>query len=601
MLMKRTSVYTHILLPWMILGLLALLLWQLGPVSYIFPARAATNSFVTRSGSQLILNGHQFRFAGANIYWLGLDDGAQTYPTAYRIEDAMITANELGLTVVRAHSLGVSTGCAFCVEPQLNRFNETALQHIDYAIKVAHEHSIRLIIPFTDNYHFYHGGKHSFTDWRGISDENQFYTNPQVINDFKQYIHMFLNRVNSYTGIAYKDDPTILAWETGNELLSPSNWTQNIASDLKSIDHHHLVVDGNYGINLSSLTLPDVDIYSDHLYPPNVTRLAADAMETNNANKALLIGEYDWAVDDGSTLSTFLRAAKNNVHVAGDFFWDIWSHDDVSGYRSGIGGLNMAYPGDTPDRRARTLTILSHAYSMSGIRMPGDRLPGIPMITNVNNSTIFWRGAPLGDTYSIERSSIGFNGPWTVICNRCTTDYAQPWTDSSYPPTRGTWYRIRAYNRSGMPGNYSTVYGLPGAPKLVDDLNDWSKSDSHNPNVHINTGDSDHFNGDTARAYRWNIDPNQPDYIVWKFPKATAFTAIGYFWPTQPNSHFTFYVSANATNWTLATPSIVGGAGDWSRYIYTLNNLQNTNYIKINWNNSGGPAWTPQLGQVLIN
>ncbi|MCL4419710.1 hypothetical protein M1146_06480 [Patescibacteria group bacterium] len=74
---------------------------------------------------------------------------------------------------------------------------------------------MKLVIPLTDNYNYYHGGKHDFTDWRGISDQNQFYYNATVIQDFKNYIQHLLTHVNPLTGLAYKDDPTIMAWETG--------------------------------------------------------------------------------------------------------------------------------------------------------------------------------------------------------------------------------------------------------------------------------------------------------------------------------------------------------------------------------------------------
>src|SRR5438874_9175076 len=52
----------------------------------ISPADVASRGFVTRSGSQLLLNGRPFRFAGANIHWLALDDST-TYPSQFRVND----------------------------------------------------------------------------------------------------------------------------------------------------------------------------------------------------------------------------------------------------------------------------------------------------------------------------------------------------------------------------------------------------------------------------------------------------------------------------------------------------------------------------------
>ena len=93
---------------------------------------------------------------------------------------------------------------------------------------------VRLLIPLTDNYGYYHGGKHDFVKW--VDPESKylkncvlplcvkepaaslcpFYTNRTVIDAFKNYIHRLLNHVNQYTGTALKDDPAILGWETGN-------------------------------------------------------------------------------------------------------------------------------------------------------------------------------------------------------------------------------------------------------------------------------------------------------------------------------------------------------------------------------------------------
>src|ERR687885_724448 len=53
-------------------------------------AYAATTTFITRSGNQLLLNGIRFRFSGTNIHWLGLDDpNGGTVPSHFRIDDAL--------------------------------------------------------------------------------------------------------------------------------------------------------------------------------------------------------------------------------------------------------------------------------------------------------------------------------------------------------------------------------------------------------------------------------------------------------------------------------------------------------------------------------
>src|SRR5689334_8922973 len=89
--------------------------------------KATVGSFVQRNGNQLLLNGQPFRFAGANMHWLALND--QTlYPSQFQVNDALDTAVEMGLTVVRSHDLGISVGCPNCLEPTLGVFNDAALQ-----------------------------------------------------------------------------------------------------------------------------------------------------------------------------------------------------------------------------------------------------------------------------------------------------------------------------------------------------------------------------------------------------------------------------------------------------------------------------------------
>ncbi len=592
---SRTAISTLCIISLLSINILSLI--TLGAPSYAQPAQST--GFVTRSGAQLMLNGARFRFAGTNIYWLGLDEGAQTYPTPFRIDDALHTAAEMGVTVIRAHTLGVSVGCPLCLQPTLGNFNATAFQHIDYAIQAARAYGMRLIIPLTDNYHFFHGGKHTFTDWRGISDEEQFYFNPQVISDFQLYIRTLLTHVNSYTGVAYMNDPTIMAWETGNELLPPSSWTRTIADYIKSIDAQHLVMDGNYGVNANSLSIPSVDVYSDHFYPPDSNRLRTESAATSGANKAFISGEYDWQTSIGTPLSTFLTSVLNNTNVSGAMFWSLWPHDDTNGYFNGYGEINLTYPGDTADRRQRAQIIRAHGYAMQGLPVPTDSPPTIPIITSVVGKQIAWRGATLGDTYSVERAQAGPTGPWTVVCNRCTTDYSTPWTDATQPAAT-SWYRVRAYNRVGVAGSYSPVYATSTQSLLIDDLSDWSNTYSHSTNLHFDSSNPLNFDGDTTRIDRGTSGPGKIDDIVWHAPGLSSFTAMAYFWPGEPISPYTLYTSADGTSWTQVTPTIFAGTGNWQEYTYTVNSPARANFMRILWGNPTGVSWSPQLSQVVI-
>jgi mannan endo-1,4-beta-mannosidase len=424
---------------------------------------AKDNSFVMRADNTLVLAGEPFRFSGANIYWLGLQEtnGGQSYPTHFRIDDALATAAYMGATVVRSHTLGISVGCSLCLEPRPNFFQQAAWGPIDYAVQSARQHHIKLIIPFTDNWHYYHGGKYIFTVWRGLSNEGDFYTNKQIISDFEHYVSIFLNHVNPYSGLAYKDDPTIMAWETGNELSAPSSWVGQISTFIKSIDPKHLVMDGNYEQaneqnNFSSdLSLPDVDIYTGHYYPPTITALTRESQQVEKANKVFIVGEYDWEARTGDSLAHFLSAIEQG-QIAGDMYWSLFSHDDNHGFVPQSEYFTLHYPGYTADVRDRIRLLRAHAYKMQAMPLPTTAAPGTPLIVTRTGHDIVWRGAYGADTYSIERTTQGENGPWQVVCNRCVTDFTFFWRDSAQLSGRIA-YRMRAFSEDGVPGPYSST------------------------------------------------------------------------------------------------------------------------------------------------
>ncbi len=452
---RRTAIFLVIIL---VMVLVLIVIRQL----VLQPTHAVPDKFVVRMGSQLLLKGKPFRFSGANIYWLGLDEnvGGIHYPTKFRVDDALATAQEMGATVVRSHSLGISVGCSLCLEPSRGVFNEAALRQVDYAILSAKRHGIKLIIPLVDNFHWYHGGKHMFTEWRGITNEQQFYSNIIVIGDFEQYISHILNRVNSYTGMAYKDEPTILGWETGNGLTAPTSWVQTIAEYLKSIDPNHLVIDGNSGQSYDSpnftrdVALNDVDIYTGQYYPLNTAELNKQAGQAKRANKVFIAEEYAWNnKGGGDPLADFLTTVETNFAIAGDLYWSLFSHNDTFGYVQHNDGYTLHYPGDTLDMQERVQELRSHAYTMRKAPVPAYHMAGEPLITTTT-PRLAWRGVAGAFWYTIERSTSGPHGPWLHICIKCT-DNETPWMDRKRPP--GTvWYRIEAFSLSET-GAYSAI------------------------------------------------------------------------------------------------------------------------------------------------
>ena len=55
-------------------------------------------------------------------------------------------------------------------------------------------------------------------DYAEAQKNVDFFTDRTMIDSYKVPLAELLNRVNTVTGVRYGDDPSILAWETGNEL-----------------------------------------------------------------------------------------------------------------------------------------------------------------------------------------------------------------------------------------------------------------------------------------------------------------------------------------------------------------------------------------------
>jgi mannan endo-1,4-beta-mannosidase len=169
----------------------------------------------------------------------------------------------------------------------------SGLQSLDYALAKASSLDLKVVLVLTNNWRDF-GGMDQYLAWYGVSLHQDFYTNPAVKQAYKDWVFHLVSRVNVITRRAYRDDPTIFAWELGNEPRgapgTPSSvindWASEMSSYLKSIDAQHLVAVGdegffeqpasnahwtyhaNNGVDHPALSaLPNVDYGTFHMYP----------------------------------------------------------------------------------------------------------------------------------------------------------------------------------------------------------------------------------------------------------------------------------------------------------------------------------------------
>lgn len=382
------------------------------------------------------------------LSWAQPSFGATRWASAWGIP-CPLNLRALGLMV---KLLPFALCCSLFGSRRLGVFNSNATDVMDYAVMRAGQLGIRLIVPLIDNYHYFHGGKWVFTSWRNISDENAFFTNEQVIGDFEQYITHLLNRTNIYTGVRLSEDPTVLAWETGNEISPPVAWTQRISAFLKTLAPQQLVLDGTNGINTAALGISTVDLYTQHFYPgPNVAGVLQDAAVVTAAGKVFFVGEFGWKTDQ---LEPFIEAVEASPLVSGDLYWSLFPHAIDWGFVQHGDTFTLHYPGDSPDLAVAVGALRAHAFNMSGRSLPQPPTPQAPVITGVSAAPgLAWRGSAGASTYDIDVAPAAA-GPWRSLCTACATDNQTPW-----PLPNGIspelFFRVRGTTVNGTSGPWS--------------------------------------------------------------------------------------------------------------------------------------------------
>jgi hypothetical protein len=475
-------------------------------------AESAFDNFVSCCGNKLMDGENELRFISFNVTCLHYSEdnhpieATHPYrlPNEFEITDAIKSVKQMGGQAVRIYVLSVRKMNEDRSIPRHvlapGEFNEDAFRVLDKVLELANDYGIRVIIPFVCS-QAYWGGAGEYAAFRE-EERGDFWVDPQLIADFKATINYVINRENYYTGIKYKDDKAILAWETGNEPDCPPSWTDEISAYIKSVDKNHLVIDGwAWGVRKESLNNSNVDIVIRHLYPlhpqcckppaPDEPQPLLDQLRTareRSKNQKPLIVEEFGLVSTATTRKLLDMVIENGT--SGALIWSLRYHNRDGGFywHTEMGDFRSYHwpgfrSGDPYDETNLLNLMREKAFQIRGLPVPPIEVPEPPVLLPVKEvSAISWQGSAGAKSYDVERAHSD-NGPWTTVgknISDAVSQYKPLFNDTTVEIDRCYYYRVKAKNDAGV-SHPSNVVGPVKTEHLtlVDEMLDYSLIHSH--------------------------------------------------------------------------------------------------------------------------
>ena len=279
---------------------------ELDPPTANASAQARALDFVRVEGTKFFAGCDEYKIAGWNTYTL-IEQAARLPVGSFeanfsldgrrQVLDMLDAAVDAGFNTVRTWAYSVGKHQSLQIAPGV--YHEPLFDGLDWVVYQAGLRGVRLILVFTD-YWEYNGGVAQYMDWAGVTapTKNAFFTDRECKRLYKANARAVIERVNRYTGIAYRDDPAVFAWELINEPRCRNcarhlqDWIEEMAKYVKSLDANHLLSTGQEGFyaagakgsvdanpELWALTtgqsfvenhdVPEIDFAVAHLWPDN--------------------------------------------------------------------------------------------------------------------------------------------------------------------------------------------------------------------------------------------------------------------------------------------------------------------------------------------
>jgi hypothetical protein len=296
------------------------------------PPPAPVDSFVRVRGTHFVRDGIPFRFLGANV--------AVTHGPSHRaaLAATLDEVSRAGLSVIRVWALGEHPEGAppwardFAFRVGEAGWVEESFVHLDHVLAEARARRLSVIVVLGNRWADY-GGVPQYMRWAGEpfapggsegvarSELGGFFRSARARALYAAHVEHVVSRVSSVTGIAYRDDPTIFAWELINEISAERRdaedlraWIREMAGHVRAVDTQHLVSAGHIGFVraaerrtwLEVASMPEIDFADAHAYPAEWDRVRTIreldayvddhvALAHRYAHKPFVWGEYGFS------------------------------------------------------------------------------------------------------------------------------------------------------------------------------------------------------------------------------------------------------------------------------------------------------------------
>jgi len=412
-------------------------------------AREPVNSpsFIKTDGQRLVQGDERYIFLGTNL-WYAANLAAESQRE--RLVRELDQLQALGITNLRI--LGASEGSGSrrvrrTFQPRPGVYDDSLLVGLDFVLAELGKRDMHAVI-YLNNYWVWSGGMAQYAAW--VRDEDfpnpflEAYTWPQFMSysaSFycdsaavalnRAYLQTIIGRTNTISGMAYVDDPTIMAWQLANEprpgLVEEAEanracylgWLEQTAGVIRKLDPNHLISTGSEGIIGSGLrediylqahALANIDYLTFHVWaknwnwfdPLDAVGTWPETVERANAylsdhfayarqlNKPIVLEEFGFPRDGGAfavdspvswrnryfkiILEGIYREAAGGGPAAGSNFW-AWGGEGRAADSSYVWQVGEDYVGDPPQEPQGLYSVFdSDTSTIDLLRMHAERI-----------------------------------------------------------------------------------------------------------------------------------------------------------------------------------------------------------------------------------